>query len=164
MKKSCDKPCTPSDYAPGGYCDKQGCYKREDLSILGEFYEDVRLLVKDKLEVHEIGHLIELYRLAKEKQDKKLRIEFTRVKNQKGFHLHVLCGGNIANLQGVPKTEIAQIFFKVSLHMFNEYDKMEMDIEEQKIAKSIDGMETAPGEKINEGNNPKSQFNENDIL
>jgi hypothetical protein len=26
-KKSCNKPCSPSDYYPGGKCDKNGCYE-----------------------------------------------------------------------------------------------------------------------------------------
>ena len=25
--EGCDKPCGPSDYYPGGKCDKEGCYK-----------------------------------------------------------------------------------------------------------------------------------------
>jgi len=26
-QKSCDNPCSPSDYYKGGKCDKMGCYK-----------------------------------------------------------------------------------------------------------------------------------------
>lgn len=25
-KKSCNRPCSPGDYCPCGYCDKAGCY------------------------------------------------------------------------------------------------------------------------------------------
>ena len=28
-QSSCDRPCSPSDYYKGGYCDRHGCYTNE---------------------------------------------------------------------------------------------------------------------------------------
>jgi len=113
-------------------------------------------------------------------KSRSLEISFIRNETENEVVIHTHISGRKSTLQDLTKHEIQTMFNILCdrvLHKlnFDIIDQKEIqgviisrtnkaDIEEQKIAKSIDGMQTAPGEKINEGNNPKSQFNENDIL
>jgi hypothetical protein len=160
MKKfglhSCDKPCSPSDFCKGGYCDKNGCYenhRNEAMTPLAEFYEQTRILIKDKLSDQDFQLFIELYQsIAKYRNLIFMDIRKVDLPNGTSEY-HCGLGGDITSFKTTNPETIEEIFKDAAQHLINEI----MDLQELKIVKAIDEMQTAPEEKINEGINPKSE-------
>jgi hypothetical protein len=146
----------------------------EDLSCFGRFYDFVIKFLRNDLTPLQLEAIIEMYQILKQqdndqKQKENDQIRFLwnvePIENKPNeAKIVVDCCGNLKPIHHLKKLHLAHVFMEMGACLFNAIDNYNMDLEEAEIVKKMNGMRTAPLEKINEGASPKTQFNENEIL